>query len=96
MSRFQNNTTGERKNDEVTSFSVSNVRNTDKGCFFTLILNGVTINNVKVATTKEGRDFIALPSYRGKDGRYYNTVYFRFGDGDTDRILDEVCKALGV
>lgn len=95
MSRFQK-PDGERKNDTVETFSVLNVRNTDHGCFFTLILNEVTINNVKVATTKDGRDFIALPSYRGKDGKYYNTVYFRFGDGDTDKILDEVCKALGV
>lgn len=95
MSRFQT-PEGTRENDKVDSFTVSNVRNTDRGCFFTLILNGVSINNVKVATTKDGRDFIALPSYKGKDGKYYNTVYFRFSDEDTNRIIDEVAKQLGL
>ncbi len=95
MSRFQA-ADGARETDKMESFKISNVRNTDKGCFFTLILNGVTINNVKVATTKDGRDFISLPSYRGKDGRYYNTVFFRFGDGDAEKILDEVAKQLGI
>lgn len=95
MSRFQT-ADGARETDKMESFNISNVRNTDRGCFFTLILNGVTINNVKVATTKDGRDFISLPSYRGKDGKYYNTVFFRFGEGDTEQILDEVAKQLGI
>ena len=61
--------------------------------FFTLELNGVTINNCRVAEGKNG-DFISLPQYRGNDGKYYSHVYFRFTKNDEAAILDEVEKLI--
>ncbi len=80
-------------NGTINSFSVSNVRDTNYGCFFTLILNGVTINNCRVVEGKNG-DFISLPSYKGNDGKYYSTVYFRFSNDDQQTIIDAVAKVL--
>ena len=54
--------------------------------FFTLELNGVTINNCRVAEGKNG-DFISLPQYRGNDGKYYSHVFFRFSKEDEAAIL---------
>ena len=57
--------------------------------FFTLELNGVSINNCRVAEGKNG-DFISLPQYRGNDGKYYSHVFFRFSKEDEAAILAEV------
>lgn len=57
--------------------------------YFSLELNGVTINNCRVAEGKNG-DFISLPQYRGNDGKYYSHVYFRFAKEDEAAILAEV------
>lgn len=57
--------------------------------FFTLELNGVSINNCRVAEGNKG-DFISLPQYRGNDGKYYSHVFFRFSKDDEAAILAEV------
>lgn len=87
-----------RKENEVgkiESFEVQKVREVgrNKNIFFTLILNGVAINNCSVVHGRNG-DFISLPQYKGSDDKYYNTVYFRFSEDDTEAILDEVSKQL--
>ena len=76
------------KNTEVTSVRVID---TKKGelIFFTLKLNGVYINNCKVATGKSG-DFIGWPQYLGSNDKYYNTVYAPLSDEDTEFILQAV------
>ena len=61
--------------------------------FFTLDLNGVSINNCRVAEGKNG-DFISLPQYRGNDGKYYSHVFFRFSPEDEAAILAEVEKQI--
>ena len=86
----QNKTTKERETIEVRSAAVSNVRVIDsKGndlVFFSLNLNGVIINNCRVATGKNG-DFISFPQYKGSNGQYYNTVYVALSDEDQSKIL---------
>lgn len=79
----------------VVSFSIENAKDTDYGTRFTLVLNGVSINGCGVGETREGKYFIKLPSYKGKDGKYYNHVFFRFTDEDTVKILDALAAALG-
>lgn len=55
---------------EVKDVQVSNVRVTnDDKVYFTLIVNGVFINNCRVTTGSKG-DFVSFPSYKGRNGNY--------------------------
>lgn len=88
---------GKKQNQDfgkVESFDVQRVRNTNRGTFFTLILNGVTINGCTVRETKDEIPFISLPQYKGKDGNWYNVVYFRFSDEDAAAIIALVEAAM--
>ena len=78
----------------VSEFSVKNVKAFDWGTTFTLVLNGVEIHGCKVAEAKDGNSFISMPSYKGKDGKYYSHVYFRFSEKDQDAILQSVADTL--
>ncbi len=75
-------------------FEVKNAKCFDWGTVFTLVINGVEIHNCKVGERKDGNSFISLPSYKGKDGKYYNYVYFRFSEADTDAILHDLAEQL--
>lgn len=81
----------------VKDFEVTRVRCVDgkngQVIFFTLTLNGVSINNCRVAEGKNG-DFISLPQYKGNDGKYYSHVYFRFSPEDEGAILKYVEEEL--
>ena len=87
----------EREYLDVTSYSVTNARAVDSKngvlVFFSLKLNGIFINNCRVATGKNG-DFISFPSYKGSNGEYYNTVYAVISPEDTEKILADVEKAI--
>jgi DNA-binding cell septation regulator SpoVG len=88
---------GERKNIEVSSYEVQNVRVVDGKngdiVFFTLVLNGVTIYNCRVASGKNG-DFISFPQYKGNNGTYYNNVYVSLSDEDSNKILADIQKII--
>lgn len=92
-----NNGNGNGEYGEVNNFVVSRVRQVDgkngNVIFFSLNLNGVSINNVRVGEGKNG-DFISLPQYRGSDGKWYSTVFFRFTEDDEAKILGEVERQL--
>ena len=87
----------EAQNGVVNEMKVSRARmiETKNGpvVFFTLELNGVAINNCRVAEGKNG-DFVSLPQYRGSDGKYYSHVFFRFSKEDEAAILAEVEKQI--
>ena len=84
----------ERKTIEVRSVEVSRVRATTNGTvFFTLVLNGVTIYDCRAIEGKNG-DFVAFPSEKGKDGKYYSKVYAPLSDEDNAAIIAEVEKQL--
>lgn len=78
----------------VSEFKVKNARQFDWGTTFTLVLNGVEIHGCKVGERKDGNSFISFPSYKGKDGKWYSYVYFRFSEADTDAILKELAEQL--
>lgn len=78
----------------VDSFDVTRVRDTTAGVFFTLTINGVDINNCHVVEMKNGKDFISFPATKGKDGKYYNTAYFRFSDADQQAVIAAIEAAL--
>lgn len=88
MARKQNNFI------EVTEMNVDRVREVkgkgkSKVIFFTLTLNGVSINNCKVVDGRNG-EFVALPQYEGSDGNWYPIVWAKLSDEDQDKILEEV------
>ena len=78
---------------EVSSVRAIPVQGKEDLIFFSLNLNGVTINNCRVATGKNG-DFISFPQYKGKDGRYYNYVWVRLSEEDEKNILNEIQETI--
>lgn len=78
----------------VSSFQIKNPKSFDWGTTFTLVLNGVEIHGCKVGESRDGNSFISMPSYKGKDGKWYSHVYFRFSEKDTDMILQELAALL--
>ena len=88
----------ERTFIEVRDVEVKNVRvvgtqNNGDLVFFTLVLNGVTIYNCRVATGKNG-DFISFPQYKGNDGKWYNNVYVSLSDEDSASLLENIQKQI--
>ena len=80
---------------EVTQADVDHVRvveiNERTQVFFSLTLNGVSINNCRVVEDKNG-DFISFPRWKGNDGKYYKYVYAAISPEDTKAILTKVEK----
>lgn len=86
----------EREYVEVDSWKVANGRDTQYGAFLDLTINGITIYGVKVVDGKEGQyeDFLAMPSRKGKDEKYYNIVYCPISPADTKLIIEELERQL--
>lgn len=86
-----NNATSNATNDpiNVTSLSVERVRDTNKGVFFTLVLNGIYIHSCKVVEGKNG-DFISFPQYKGSNGKWYSYVWAPLSEADSDYIISLV------
>lgn len=86
----------ERQYIDVASWDVERCRVTGRGqIYFTLILNGVSISNCHIAETRDGREFISMPQYKGSDGNYYSTVYAPISDDLQSEILDVVRTEAG-
>lgn len=89
-----NNTTANREYAKVESFTVSNVKEwRENDITFTLAVNGVTIYNCRVISYKD-RDFIAFPSRKGSDDKYYNIAYVSLSKEAEEAILAEVERQL--
>lgn len=93
-----NNTNTERKILEritVTSFDLSRVRDNGNGVpYFDLILNGVTVYGVAVRATQSGEAFIAWPTKKGSDGKFYKLAYAPLSQEDQDKIIQAVYDKL--
>lgn len=96
MGKFAKGNGKTQNNDygKIESFDVQRVKNTNRGCYFTLVLNGVSINGCTIRETKDEVPFISLPQYKGRDGNWYNVVYFKFSPEDQKQIIDLVSAAL--
>ena len=73
----------------VTSLGVERVRDTNKGVFFTLELNGIYIHSCKVVEGKNG-DFISFPQYKGSNGKWYSYVWAPLSEADSNHIISLV------
>ena len=79
-----------REYGKLESFDVLRAYEGRDVVFFTGVINGVTVYNMRVCTTKDGEDFIGFPSVKGKDGRYFNEAYFSFSPEDTALVIEAV------
>lgn len=81
-----------REFTKVESFSVKNSCEWDSGVVTTtLTLNGITIYNVRIMQTHDGNhEFLAFPSRKGNDGKYYPYVYVSLSDEDTAKIIEAI------
>lgn len=61
--------------------------------FFDMEVNGVTIYGCRFVEGKNG-DFVSFPSYKGKDGKYYNHVYVKLDDAMISLIDEQIDKLL--
>ena len=73
----------------ISSVSVERVRDTSKGVFFTLVLNGIYIHGCKVVESKNG-DFISFPQYKGNNGKWYSYVWIPLSEADSNNIISLV------
>lgn len=61
--------------------------------YFDVVINDVTIYGCRVIEGKDG-DFVAFPSHKGKDDKYYNHVYIKLDDKATEDIIHQVEEML--
>lgn len=63
--------------------------------YFDAIINGLSIRGLKVVPLKDGSgDFVAWPSHKGADGKYYSDVYARFRPETEQSLLAAVQEKL--
>ena len=82
---------------KVTEKSVSGVKAVDSNgavtVYFNLTINGVTIYGCRVGTPQNGgEDFIAFPSRKDANGKFWKYAYVKLSDADTKEIMAEVEK----
>lgn len=89
-------TENENRNQKsiLKDYSVDHVKMDSKDRVrFALTVNGVTVYGCNVVEGKNG-DFISFPSYKGKDGKYYNHAYIPLTDKEQEGILLDVEEEL--
>lgn len=78
-----------REKDETgRDFKVSRVRETRLGLMFDLETSGIHIYGCRYC---EGNK-VGFPSYRGKDGKYYNNAWIDLTESESKAILEAVVK----
>lgn len=69
---------------------VTNVRSGKYGTTFTLKCDGFSLYNLKVVERKDGGYFIAAPSHKGSNDKYYSDYALYLSESDVETILDAV------
>lgn len=85
-----NKTTEVREYAKIESFKLLNVNETRYNVFFSAVINGVTIYNMRVVTGKDETDFIAFPSSKDKNGKYWNHCYIAISPEDQASIIKDI------
>ena len=76
--------------------TVTNARVIGDTCItFTLRCQGFSLYNMKLCEGRDGH-FIAPPSTKGHDGKYYNQYAVYLSKEDEQRMIGDVLKAAGV
>lgn len=81
------------KTENNFTVQVSRVHRFDSGAIaLDLIVNGVSLYGCTYRTRKDDPDkgFIAFPSRKGSDGKWYNHCYFPFNDQEIAEIEKQI------
>ena len=67
----------------------------DKGgtVFFTLLYYEAKIYSCRAVKGENGY-FVAFPSQKGKDGKYYNQAYVKLSDAEQEAVINAVFDAI--
>lgn len=96
MAKSRNTERKSNKNKVEYSFEVTRAYEFKSGDItFDMIVNGVSIYGCFIRENKKGEKFIAFPSHKGSDGKYYSYAYFPIDDDLIDDIIDAVDDKLG-
>ena len=93
MSR-RNKENAEEKKTVVSDLKVIRAKEYKGTTFLDLEVNGVKIYGCRYVVGKNG-DFISFPSYKAKDGKYYNYAYVDLDEAMIKLIDEELDKLLG-
>lgn len=82
MALNKNKKAEEAKAETKTTYTVKVTRAKEfKGSYaFDMEVNGVMIYGCWLKESKDGRNFVSFPSYKGSDGKYYSHVWFKIED----------------
>lgn len=86
----------EQKELKLESFELGRVTPGKGGVvFFDAEINGISVHGMKVVPLRDGSgDFIAWPSQKGADGKYYSVCYARFNPDTEKSILQKIQEKL--
>lgn len=75
---------------------ITNPRQISDNCIvFTLQCAGFSLYNMRLVEGRDGRRFIAPPSSKGSDGKYYNQYAAYLSDADQQTIIADILHMLG-
>ena len=94
MSRRNKNAEAEEKKTVVSDLKVLRAKEYKGTTFLDLEVNGVKIYGCRFIESKNG-DFISFPSYKAKDGKYYNYAYVELDEAMITLIDEQLDKLLG-
>lgn len=84
----------EEKQTVVSDLKVLRAKEYKGTTFLDLEVNGVKIYGCRYVEGKNG-DFISFPSYKAKDGKYYNYAYVDLDEAMVSLIDEQLDKLLG-
>lgn len=87
---------GKKENQTAHKFTVTRVHQFDDGSVtFNMQVDGfVDVYGCRIYDGKEGKPFISFPSRKGNDGKYWNHVYMKLSDEQTEEIAKQVEEKL--
>ena len=78
----------------ISDLKVLRAKEYNKTTFFDMEVNGVKIYGCRFMEGKNG-NFIAFPSKKGSDGKYYNHAFVELDEAMVNLIDEELDKLLG-
>lgn len=87
----KNNEINDKKEAKI--IIVKRAKEFDWGISFDMIVNDVTIYGCKLISKKDDDEvFVAFPSKKGTDGKYYNYAYVKLSEEEVKDIVAQIEK----